>query len=222
MRNFIKIMEEKKLEFYYIRHADTAGSKKAGIYDCDIDLSPLGLKQADLLAKRFEGKSFDCILSSPLIRCVKTAAAVAKGLEGKKTIEIVPELIENGTVPGYERVNLDLLKEIYPDITLCEDRIFDIKSNKTDFENDERAFALARYLKLRFTFGQRVLIFCHGSFGNHLLPKMVEMGEGNYILSLSNTGVSKVKYTPDGKQRLSFVNDISHLRPVFENFEFDT
>ena len=213
---------EKKLEFYYIRHADTCGAGCGDRCPCDIDLSPLGEKQIELLAARFEGQRFDYVLSSPLVRCVKTAAAVCKRLEGTPKIEIVPHLIENGTVPGYTGADIDYLRRYYDNIALCEDSLEPFGSNMTDEENDERAFNTAKYLKIRFALGDRVLIFCHGSFGNHLIPAMVEMGKGNYILSLSNTGVTKMKFTPDGRQRISFLNDISHLRPLMPEYEFDT
>lgn len=212
---------EGKFEIFYFRHADTAPDNCGDRCKCDIDLSPLGEKQIILLGERFKGQSFDAVLSSPLIRCVKTAAAVASRLNGSPEIEIIPELIENGTIPGYTGTDIDIIKRYYANVRLCKDKIADIKSNITDEENDERAKAVINYLKSRFSYGEKIAVFCHGSFGNHLIPAAVEMGEGNYILSLSHTSVSKIKYTSDGKQRISFLNDISHLRPLNENYEFN-
>lgn len=221
-KNMISNKEIRKLEFFYFRHANT-NADYGDRCKCDVDLSPLGEEQIKLLGKRFAGKQFDVILCSPLIRCVKTAAAVARELEKPVTIEIVPELIENGTLPGYAGVDMEYLKRYYPDIKLCEDKnICGNFKNQNDRQNDKRAKKLAKYLKKRFDYGQRVAIFCHGSFGNHLIPALVEMGKGNYILSLSNASVTKIKLTSDGKQRISFHNDISHLRPLDENYEFDT
>lgn len=212
-----------RLEIYYVRHADTCGTRLEGRPECDIDISELGEKQAALLGERFAGKHFDAVLSSPMVRAVKTAAAVCEKLEGKPVIEIVPEFIENGTMPEYGTCDIDYLRRYWPDIKMCEDRIVSgtIKTGN-DRENDRRAKALVAYLRSRFTYGQKIIVFCHGSFGNHFIPAAVEMGKGNYILSISNTSVSKIKYTTDGKQRLSFCNDISHLRPLMPEYEFDT
>lgn len=213
---------EEKFEIFYFRHAETADGTNGNRSKCDIDLTENGEKQILLLGERFKGKTFDAVFSSPLIRCVKTCNAVVNQLAGKPEVEILPELIENGTIPGYPGVDMNIINAFCPGAVLCRDKIMDIKSNMTDEENDIRARALADYFKSRFTFGQRIAVFCHGSLGNHFIPAAVEMGEGNYILSLSHTSVSKIKYTPDGKQRISFLNDISHLRPIFENYEFDT
>lgn len=212
-----------KLEIFYIRHADTAGAGCGDRCQCDIDLSAFGEEQCELLAKRFEGISFDAVLCSPLVRAVKTAAAVCRALETPPVMEIVPELIEKGTMPGYPGADIGYLKRYYPDIVLCKDEIYGengVFSNVTDEENTERAKAVIKYLRNRFTYGQKIAVVSHGSFGNSFLPAAVDMDEGDFILSINNTSVSKIKYTTDGKQRLSFVNDMSHLRPLMPDYEF--
>lgn len=216
--------EIEKFEIFYIRHADTSGAPYDDRSKCDIDLSPLGEKQIELLAKRFEGKSFDAVFSSPLVRAVKTAAAVCEKLSDKPQIEIMPELIENGTMPEYDGVNIQYLKRYYDNIVLCPDTVYGKNGrfmNNTDRKNDARARALIKYFRKRFPYGTKIAVFAHGSFGNHFIPQAVEMGHGNYILSINNTSVTKIKYTSDGKQRISFQNDFSHLRPIMENYEFD-
>lgn len=213
----------KKLEIFYVRHADTSGAPIAGACRCDIDLSHVGEEQIRLLAERFKGASFDAVLCSPLVRAVKTAAALCSALDTPPVIEIIPELIEKGTMPGYTGADIEFLKKYYPGIVLCRDEIYGehgVFSNITDEENTERAKAVIRYLKKRFSFGQKIAVVSHGSFGNSFLPAAVDMDEGDFILSINNASVSKVKYTTDGKQRLSFVNDISHLRPLMPDYEF--
>lgn len=212
---------DERFEIFYIRHADTSGASCEDRSPCDIGLSELGEKQIILLAKRFEGKSFDAVFSSPLVRAVKTAAAAASLLEGSPEIEIIPELAENGSLKKYSGVDMEYLKRYYPRLALCKDRICPAGyGDETDEENDERARHIVEYFRNRFGFGQRIAVFAHGSFGNHFIPAAVEMGAGNYILSINNTSVSKIKYTPDGKQRISFQNDFSHLRPLMPDYEF--
>lgn len=216
-------MEIQKLEIFYIRHADTTGAGCADRAECDIDLSDLGEKQIKLLAERFCGCRFDAVLSSPLVRAVKTAAAVCEKLENHPCIEIVPELTEKGTMPGYPGADMNYLKRYYDNIRLCSDEIYGMNgsfSNVTDEENTERARAVIKYLKSRFTYGDKIAVFAHGSFGNSFIPAAMGIDEGDYIMSINNTAVSKIKYTSDGKTRLSFHNDFSHLRPLMPDYEF--
>lgn len=216
-------MEIGKLEIFYIRHADTGGATCGDRAKCDVGLSPLGEEQCRLLGERFAGKSFDAVLCSPLVRAVKTAAAVAKRLETPPVIEIVPELIEKGTMPGYPGADMKYLERYYDRLTLCKDEIYGKNgcfSNMTDEENTERARAVIRYLRERFDYGQRIAVFSHGSFGNSFLPAAIGVDEGDYILSVNNTSVSKIKYTSDGDRRISFQNDMSHLRSIMPDYEF--
>ena len=208
---------DERFEIFYIRHGDTAGMTADGRKPCDIGLSPLGERQAELLCKRLSGMTFDAVFSSPLVRAVKTAEIACKGLD--LPIEIMPELIEKGTQPGYGEPDFDIIKSISDKAIPCPDRIIQNVLTETDEENRARSKKVTEYFRSRFTYGQRILVFAHGSLGNAFLPEAVDMPDGNYILSINNTSVSKIKYTPDGKQRLSFVNDFSHLRELMPDYE---
>lgn len=214
-----------KLEIFYVRHADTSGASCGDRDKCDIDLSELGEIQAKLVGERFAGRQFDAVFSSPLVRVVKTAAAVAEKLSDKPEIEIMPELVECGTTYGYLGQNPDYLKKYYDNLTLCKDRIYSDEngffSTDSDEENYKRAKSVINYFRKRFTYGQKIIVFSHGSFGNSLLPASVDAGVIEFILSINNTSVSKIKYTTDGKERISFQNDFSHLRSIMPDYEFD-
>lgn len=211
---------EEKFEIFYIRHGDTKNHDFADRDECDIDLSELGEKQIALLAERFSGKHFDAVFTSPLVRAVKTAAAVCNALETKPTLEILPQIIENGSTYGYFGQSSEYLSRYYDKIKLNSDLPL-MYDNFEDEDNDKRARAVIDYFRSRFTYGQKILVVAHGSFGNHFIPVAVEMGDGNYILSINNTSVTKIKYTTDGKQRISFCNDFSHLRPLMPDYEFE-
>lgn len=78
--------------FYLIRHgATTAGSKLVG-RNPGIDLSPLGNKQAALLAEYLSPVKFDYLFSSPMERTRQTARYIAD----KQNLEtiIIDDLVE--------------------------------------------------------------------------------------------------------------------------------
>lgn len=211
---------EEKFEIFYVRHGETSSGLFEERDTCDVNLTEIGVKQAELLGERLRDRHFDAVFSSPLVRAVRTAAAVCNQLDNHPEIEILPQIIENGSSYGYFGESIEYLNRYYDKIKLNSDLPL-MYDNLTDSDNDKRAKAVIDYFRSRFTYGQRIIVFAHGSFGNHFLPQAVEMGEGNYILSLNNTSVSKVKYTSDGKQRISFCNDFSHLRPLMPDYEFD-
>ena len=210
---------EEKFEIFYVRHGETDVSLLEGRDTCDVNLSETGVKQAELLGERLAGAHFDAVFSSPLVRAVRTAAAVCRRLDGQPEIELLPQIIENGSSYGYFGESVEYLSRYYDKLKPNTDLPL-MYDNLEDSDNDARARAVIDYFKSRFTYGQKIIVFAHGSFGNHFLPQAVEMGDGNYILSINNTSLSKIKYTSDGKQRLSFVNDFSHLRPLMPDYEF--
>ena len=210
---------EEKFEIFYVRHGETSNTLFEDRDTCDVNLTEIGEKQAVLLGKRFAGKHFDAVFSSPLVRAVRTAAAVCNQLDNHPEIELLPQIIENGSSYGYFGETKEYLGKYYGNLKINTELPL-MYNNLNDSDNDKRARTVIEYFKKRFTYGQRIIVFAHGSFGNHFLPQAVEMGAGNYIFSLNHTSVSKIKYTTDGKQRISFCNDFSHLRPMMPDYEF--
>src|SRR5712692_4279621 len=82
-------------ELYIVRHADAIPDEDeiipSGMYD-DLPLSRVGREQAWALAERLDHVSFNAIYSSPLRRCLETAAPLVEHL-GLIPI-IVPDLKE--------------------------------------------------------------------------------------------------------------------------------
>ena len=219
-------MQEKRLEIFYIRHADADKGATDDRDRCDRDITELGEKQLEYLGKRFEGAKFDAVLSSPLVRTVKTAAAVANALAEKPVIEIVPELIEGGSTPGYNGCSLDYLKKYYPLLKMCGDNIYG--GEGCDFPNEKkadvlpRARAVSEYLQKRFDFGQRIAVISHGVFGiNFYQASMGIVNEFDFRLTTHNTAVTKLAFSPDGVRRIVFHDDVSHLIPIMPNYQFD-
>lgn len=215
-----------KFEIFFIRHADADAGSSEGRDKCDRDITPLGELQLKYLAERFRGARFDAVLASPLLRTVKTAAAVANALEGDPVIELVPELIERGATPGYCGCDIEYLRQFYGNMKYCEDNIFG--GEGVDFPNAakqdtlDRAKALTEYLLNRFGYGKRIILVSHGVFGiNFYQAAMGIFNDCNFRMTTHNTAVTKLKFTSDGVRRISFANDASHLLPILPDFQFD-
>ncbi len=215
--------KENKLEIFYIRHADADTGATDDRDKCDRDITELGELQLKYLAKRFEGAKFDAVLSSPLVRTVKTAAAVANALEDKPVIEIVPDLIERGATPGYSGCSIDYLKKYYPNLKMCEDKIYGGEFwNETKEDTLRRAGAVTEYLINRFGYNKKIILVSHGVFGiNFYQAAMGIENEYNFRMTTFNTAVTKLKFTSDGVRRISFHNDASHLLPIMPDFQYD-
>lgn len=64
---------------YIIRHGQTDSNVRSTyLGHTDIELNSVGLEQAQLLAERLSDIHFDALYTSPLIRAVQTAEAIAK------------------------------------------------------------------------------------------------------------------------------------------------
>lgn len=218
--------KDNKLEIFFIRHADADKGATDDRDKCDRDITELGELQLEYLAKRFEGARFDAVLSSPLVRTVKTAAAVANVLADRPVIELVPELIEKGATHGYSGCGIDYLSRYYDRLTLCKDNIFGGEGG--DFPNETkeevllRAKAVTEYLIKRFGYDKKIVVVSHGMFGiNFYQAAMGIENEYDFRMTTHNTAVTKIKFTSDGVRRISFHNDCSHLLPIMPDFQYE-
>ncbi|KKU81699.1 MAG: Phosphoglycerate mutase [Microgenomates group bacterium GW2011_GWA2_47_8] len=100
-------------KIYLVRHAQSIANEE-GIYQgitYDTDLSPMGKKQAQLLAKCFDAIHITKIISSPLRRTMQTANFVAKS----KKLPILEEKSIIETNHGaWEGKHKDVIKKTWP------------------------------------------------------------------------------------------------------------
>mgnify|MGYP000686980834 CR=1 FL=1 len=78
---------------YLVRHGESRSNATRIIEGAESPLTEKGIKQAAELARRFENINVDLLLSSPYIRALDTAKAIAQA-KGDLTIEVVPEVRE--------------------------------------------------------------------------------------------------------------------------------
>ena len=108
-------------EIYFIRHGKTIWNElgKTQGQEADIELNKHGIEQAELTGKylnkfRLNGKEFDCVLSSPLKRCKKTAKIICSYIEyNKSDIIYMEEILEvkKGSMSGLTKED-ELMKNL--------------------------------------------------------------------------------------------------------------
>lgn len=199
---------------YIARHGESLGNTGEKICD-DPELSTHGRKQAERLALRMKDIHLDAIISSPHIRAVETAAETAK-LKGME-IELLPLLFEVGTCPGYEGMGLDVLKKVYPHITMYSDGApypLSVTEENTEITYNRAKEAIERIRK-RFGADSSVIIFAHGSFNNYLTNAAIGFPvRDDFNFCQENTGLTCIRFVKDkgrDKTKIEFANDYCHL-----------
>lgn len=215
-------MNSNALDILFIRHAEAESFARDGFDKSERDITAIGEKQLGLLAERFKDAEIDAILSSPLIRTVKTAAAVANAALGNMPIEIIPELIEKETTPGYFGLPIGELKLYYGNLVPCGDRICNLPQTGEEYETKEqclsRAASVVGYLRNRFATGQKIVVVSHGIFAtNFIQAAMGIVNEYDFRFTTDNTAVTKIRFTDDGVRRIAYQNDNSHLLPMSDD-----
>ena len=219
-----------KFEVYLVRHGESmgnighAGKENVSFTDReDPTLSPDGLRQAQLLGKRFEVVPLDCVFSSGLRRTLSTANEVIKAQprSGAKEIEIIPELAEKGVPDEYFGFTLAELQEDYPARLadgIVSERMIVSSAGTDDYWNLERADRVWSYLHSRFNSGERIMVTAHGNFNTSLFLSALKIPPGTgFDVSFSNTGVTKFVFYQEGTGPygddtvVSYLNDMSHL-----------
>lgn len=101
------------MRIYLVRHGETELNQKKCYYGhMDVGLSEKGVKQAKAIGAFFRNHSFDVVVSSPLIRAVKTAEYILGGREQKI---VVDERLSEQNFGIFEGFTYEQLLERYPD-----------------------------------------------------------------------------------------------------------
>jgi 2,3-bisphosphoglycerate-dependent phosphoglycerate mutase len=211
-------------ELFIVRHADAIPEEDeiipSGIYD-DLPLSRTGRKQAQALAERLSGLSFDAIYSSPLRRCLETAAPLAERLGMTPIIAQSLKEIKLGNVRPLPEGGQDLaaltkaLQERQLDIV----RIAGETGHWDAIPDSEQSSAFRRRVLQTLDeivskhIGQRILAFTHGGVINAYIAEVLGLKK-DFFFPAANTSITIVRASE--KQRVLYVlNDIGHImRPA--------
>ena len=208
-------------ELYIVRHADAIPGPEeiipSGVYD-DLPLSRVGREQAQALAERLSKVSFDAIYSSPLRRCLETAAPLAESLQ--MTPIVVEDLkeIRLGEVRPIPKDGKDL-DSLYQALQARQIDIVRIAAETGSWDSIPGSEPSTVFRKrvvdaiddiAHKHIGERVLIFAHGGVVNAYAAEVIGL-EKDFFFPAANTSITVVRVA--GTYRVLYIlNDIAHMK----------
>jgi broad specificity phosphatase PhoE len=204
---------------YLIRHGATEWNISKGRY-CgsgdisDIDLSPLGVAQAEALAERLKGERLDAVYSSSMKRAVKTAEKLARP-HGLK-VSIMDALKER-SYGRWEGLTVEEIEARYPgDYSNYEDDpgSFSPPDGESGLEVGKRVAPVLDLIAERHGDGVAAVV-AHEAVNRILLCMMLGINVSHYRRKLvqSNAALTVVEYH-HGKWKLLLYNDTGHLKTL--------
>lgn len=207
-------------ELFIVRHADAIPGEDeiipSGIYD-DLPLSRVGREQAQALAERLSSSSFDAMYSSPLRRCLETAAPLAELLGIKPVIIEGLKEIRLGNIRPLPNDGHDLaaltkaLQERQVDIVRLAGEVghFDVIPDSESSAAFRKRVVETLDEIARNHIGQRVLAFAHGGVVNAYVAEVLGL-QKEFFYPAANTSITVVRVS--SKHRVLYVlNDIGHI-----------
>src|SRR6266566_8947423 len=207
-------------EIFIVRHADAIPDEEeiipSGIYD-DLPLSRIGRDQAQALAERLSGVSFDALYSSPLRRCLETAAPLAELLDMKPVIVEGLKEIRLGNIRAIPNDNQDLvaltkaLQERQLDIVRLAGEVGQwdvIPDSEPSIAFRKRVVETLDEIASKHI-GQRIIAFAHGGVINAYIAEVLGL-QKDFFFPAANTSITIVRAS-DKRRVLYVLNDTGHI-----------
>ncbi|MFG1608444.1 bifunctional RNase H/acid phosphatase [Actinoplanes sp. NPDC049265] len=206
---------EEATRIVLVRHGETAYTKQ-GRYSGrgDIPLSDEGEAQAMAAAGRVAGLARDvaAVVTSPLMRCVRTAEIIAAEAGGAD-VTVLDELIECD-FGAWEGLTFAEVKERWPgemDAWLGSPAVAPPGGESFDTVAARARTAVGTVLTAYP--GKNVVVVSHVSPLKLILRDALDAGDGFlHRLFLDAAGVSTIDIWPDGNVAVRSVNETAHLR----------
>lgn len=218
------LLRNNAAELFIVRHADAIPDENeiipSGIYD-DLPLSRVGREQAEALAERLSSLSFDAMYSSPLRRCLETAAPLAERLGMTPVVVEGLKEIKLGNIRPLPGDGNDLaaltqaLQERQMDIVRIagEAGDWDVIPDSEPSKSFRKRVVEALDGIARNHVGQRVLAFAHGGVVNAYVAEVLGL-EKEFFYPAANTSITVVRVS--GKHRVLYVlNDLGHVKRLY-------
>lgn len=199
------------MELYLVRHGES--DIPPDRFQKDFPLSDLGRRQAAAMAERFRDFRVDHLLTTPYLRTVQTAEAIA-AVAGCTAIE-EPGL-GSFLAGGFHDVAVSKARESYPEwfekvYPLQSYELAGGESASAFFERVTEAFVEKvwdRYWKTR---DLNVVVVCHEETINALLHHFLGLEfTGFQTFMLDHTSITRLNSRMH-RPRVTAVNDIAHL-----------
>lgn len=202
-------MKPKSLELIIIRHAETQYDNAGDRDGCDGDLTERGEEQCVELGEKLKDVEIDAYIASSLLRAFKTGVGVCRAKPENPLLQIMPELIECGVPVGYYGCHETYLKKYYSNTGVCENLFGTTEyefGTKYDCDNELRAQKVIEYIKKTYTYGDRVVLFTHNGFCQHLIRAALNIEKQTFDFELKNTSMTTIGFFRSGQIILHGLN----------------
>ena len=208
-------MDEKTTRFYLVRHGQTEWNLVDKLRGrSDISLDEVGFRQVTAAGKALSGKTIVAVYSSPLIRAVQTAEALAAPHGLKPIVHEAFHDFDFGVWSGRDRpVIYDEYKEEYR-LYKEEPHLFRAPGGESFWEVYERVLFGMKELNEAHP-GAETAVATHNVTSIIMLLAVMEMPLSKYwMLDTGNASISRFTRSLDGSFRIECVNDTSHLAGI--------
>ena len=197
------------LELIIIRHAEAKYDSCGDRDGCDCDLSEYGERQCIALGERLKDLKIDAYITSPLFRAFQTAAGVCHAKPDKPVLQIMPEIVECGVPVDYYGCSEEYLQKYYPHTKMCPILLGTDQyrfSTKYSCDNVLRAKKVIEYIKKKYSFGNRVVLFSHNGFCQYLIREALNIEKQTFDFLIQNTALTKIEFHRSGQIVLCGLN----------------
>ncbi|HRS22375.1 MAG TPA: histidine phosphatase family protein, partial [Clostridia bacterium] len=199
---------------YLVRHGETEWNKNGKVQGrTDTELSPEGVMQAELLARRLAGEDINVIYSSSLRRALKTAEIIA---EYKQCEIIKSDKYHEICFGPWEGMTINEIKEKYSEHYRAyrEDPVnFKLPGAETLIDLTERTYGAVMDIVSRHT-GSNILLVSHGTAIKAVIIRILGLDIIDFKrFMIDNASVSILEFPEDDTEKpvLICLNDTSHL-----------
>ena len=177
----------------------------------DIELSDVGIKQAEQLRDRLSRIKIDAVYASTLLRANATAEIIAS--RHKVKVTPIKELCECNF--GYaEGLTFREISQKYPELAgeLSRGKAVSFPGGESLEQLNQRVRGFLEKLEMD-TPESKIVIVAHGGPLRLIICNLLGLGIGHWLqLQIDHASLSIVETYPKGNI-LNLLNDVSHLKP---------
>lgn len=207
-------------KIYFVRHGATGGNEKNEFQYGTIELSEMGLRQAQFVAERFKTIPVNVVIASDVTRAAQTADAIGKVL-GKEVVHtsLFQEILRPSFVRGKSKDDPEVASIMEQVKANLDNENWHHSDEENFFDIKNRAVRALEYLKSREE--ENIVVVTHGNFlmvliavmgfGDTFTPKQYKKMQKFFVAK--NTGITMID-EHKGEYFLLTWNDYAHLGDV--------